>query len=241
MAGPAAAGAAAVLPAVCLALAGRDLMSGLPLLPLVVLCLLFAAFLAADILGHRLMHIARGAGHWCLLAVVAAGMLCAGTGAVLSLTGGGSRRLNLDFAYRYLLDGHGEAAREKASLCPQEDGAVITLLADAIEGEYLSAYFEADRLLEQGGLDAVTADRIREVRALSAGVLGLSIDPETGEPAGGAADLPLAGEAEAAPAAMTEEERRERMAQLVREICDHRGAAEAMEEKTRSCTAWIRR
>ncbi|HIW74644.1 MAG TPA: VWA domain-containing protein [Firmicutes bacterium] len=231
MAGPAAAGAAAVLPAVCLALAGRDLMSGLPLLPLVVLCLLFAAFLAADILGHRLMHIARGAGHWCLLAVVAAGMLCAGTGAVLSLTGGGSRRLNLDFAYRYLLDGHGEAAREKASLCPQEDGAVITLLADAIEGEYLSAYFEADRLLEQGGLDAVTADRIREVRALSAGVLGLSIDPETGEPAGGAADLPLAGEAEAAPAAMTEEERRERMAQLVREICDHRGAAEAMEEK----------
>lgn len=157
---------------------------GLPFLPLLVLCGVFAAFFALDLAGHRLLRIARGAAHWCVLAVVAAGMLCAGTGAALSLTGAGDRRMNLDFAYRYLLDGHGEIAREKAAFCPEEDRAVLTLLADAVDREYLSAYFEADRLLQEGGLDSATAVSVRELRALSAGVLGLSIDAETGEPTG---------------------------------------------------------
>lgn len=231
IAGFIAVGAVAVLSAAGLLVFGRNRLGGLPFLPLLVLCGVFAAFFALDLAGHRLLRIARGAAHWCVLAVVAAGMLCAGTGAALSLTGAGDRRMNLDFAYRYLLDGHGEIAREKAAFCPEEDRAVLTLLADAVDREYLSAYFEADRLLREGGLDSATAVSVRELRALSAGVLGLSIDAETGEPTGGAADLPLAGE-EASQPALTEEERQERMQALVREICDQRGAAEVMEEKT---------
>lgn len=231
--GPIAVGAVAVLAAVCLALAGRNSISGLPLAPLLVLCGLFAVFLAVDILGHRLLRITRSIGHWCVLALVASGLLCAGTGAVFSQIDTGAWRLNLDFAYRYLLDGHGEVAREKAQFCPEEDREILTLLADAADREYLSAYFEADRLLSEGKLDESTAVQVRELRSLAAGVLGLTIDPETGELTGGAADLPLGDDGEdASPAAVTETQRRERIDQLVREICDLRGAAEAMEEKT---------
>ncbi len=233
LAGPIAVGAAAVLAAVCLVLAGRNLMSGLPLLPLLALCGLFAVFLAVDILGHRLLRITRSIGHWCVLAVVACGFLCSGTGAVLSRIDTGAWRLNLDFAYRYLLDGHGEAARERAQLCPEEDRELLTLLADAADREYLSVYFQADRLLARGGLEESTAAQVLELRSLAAGVLGVPMDPETGEITGTAADLPLTDEeAAASPAAVTETQRRERMDELVREICDQRGAAEAMQEKT---------
>ena len=233
LAGPIAVGAAAVLAAVCLVLAGRNLMSGLPLLPLLALCGLFAVFLAVDILGHRLLRITRSIGHWCVLAVVACGFLCSGTGAVLSRIDTGAWRLNLDFAYRYLLDGHGEAARERAQLCPEEDRELLTLLADAADREYLSVYFQADRLLAEGGLEESTAAQVLELRSLAAGVLGVPMDPETGEITGTAADLPLTDEeAAASPAAVTETQRRERMDELVREICDQRGAAEAMQEKT---------
>lgn len=232
-AGPITVGAVAVAAAVCLALVGRNLMSGLPVLPLGILCVVFAAFLAVDILGHRLLHMARRFGHWCLLAVVTSGMLCAGTGAIISLTDTGARRLNLNFAYRYLLDGHGDVAREKAQLCAEEDREMLTLLADATDREYLSAYFEADRLLDQGGLEAHTTALVQEIRTLSAGVLGLTIDPETGDMTGGAVDLPLTTDEESSsPTAMTEAQRQERMEQLVRDICDQRGAAEVMEEKT---------
>ena len=225
-------GAVAVLAAVCLILVGRGRMNGLPLLPLLTLCALFAVFLAVDLLGHRLLHITRSIGHWCVLTLVTSGLLCAGTGTVLSLVDTGAWRLNLDFAYRYLLDGHGEVAREKAQLCPEKDREILTLLADAADREYLSAYFEADRLLREGDLDESTTALVQEMRFLSAGVLGLTIDPETGKMTGTAADLPLAGEGEESPTAVTEAERQERMDQLVREICDQRGAAEAMGEKT---------
>lgn len=225
-------GAVAVLAAVCLVLIGRGRMSGLPLLPLLTLCGLFAVFLIVDILGHRLLHAARSIGQWCLLAVVTSGLLCSGTGMVLSLVDTGAWRMNLDLAYRYLLDGHGEIAREKAQLCPEEDREILTLMADATDREYLSAYFEADRLLQEGELDESTAALVQEMRALSAGVLGLAIDPETGEMTGTAADLSLTDEGTDSPAAVTEAERRERLDQLVREICDQRGAAEAMQEST---------
>lgn len=228
IAGPIVVGAAAILAAVCFALLGRNLISGLPLLPLLVLCGVFAVFLTADILWHHFLHIARSVGHWCLLAIVTSGLLCAGTGAALSLTESSSRRLNLDFAYRYLLDGHGEVAREKAQACPDKDRELITLLADTVDREYLSAYFEADRLLEKGGLDASTAGLVGQIRTMSAEVLGLTIDPESGDVS--SPPLPLDTE-EASQKQMTETERREQLDRLVREICDQRGAAEVMEEK----------
>ena len=233
LAGPIVAGCVAVVAAVCLALVGREFLSGLPLAPLLVLCGLFAVFLAVDVLGHRLLRITRRIGHWCVLTLVASGLLCAGTAAVLSLLDTGAWRLNLDFAYRYLLDGQGGAAREKAQLCREGDRELLTLLADATDREYLSVYFQADRLLAEGGLDTSTSAQVRELRSLAAEVLGVAIDPETGEMTGTAADLPLtAEEAAASPAALTETERRERIDELVREICDQRGAAEAMQEKT---------
>ena len=94
-----------------------------------------------------------------------------------------------------------------------------------------TSYFEADRLLRDGELDASTEPLVQEVRALSADVLGLSIDAATGEMTGTAADLPLAKE-DMDPTAMTEAKRQERMEQLVREICDKRGAGDVMSEKT---------
>ncbi len=233
VAGFLAVGVIAVVAAVCLALFGRDWMSGAPLLPLLAMCSVFAVFLAVDLLGHKLLHVARTAAHWGVLALVSTGLLCACTGTVLSFTDSGTRKMNLDFAYRYLLDGHGEVAREKAQQCPEKDKEMITFLADAVDREYLTAYFEADRLLERGGLDATTAEVVREIRAMAAEVLGLSIDAETGEATGTGADLPLLGVTEdTAPERMTEEERQERMDELVREICDQRGAADVMDEKT---------
>lgn len=233
LAGTVAVGTTAVLVAVCLALVGRNFMSGLPLLPLLALCGLFAVFLAVDILGHRMLRITRSIGHWCVLTLVVFGLLCAGTGAVLSLFDTGAWRLNLDFAYRYLLDGQGDAAREKAQLCPEEDREMLILLADATDQEYLSVYFQADRLLAEDGLDDLTATQVRELRSLAAEVLGVTMDTEIGEMTGTAADLPLtAEEAATSPTALTETERQERIGELVREICNQRGAAETMQEKT---------
>ena len=77
VAGPLAVGAAAVLAAVCLALGGRRLVDGLPLAPLLTLCGVFALFFVGDLLGHKQLRMARSVGHWCLLALVTSGLLCA--------------------------------------------------------------------------------------------------------------------------------------------------------------------
>ena len=58
----------------------------------------FALFFAIDLLGHRLLHIVRSAGHWCVLALVTAGLVCAGAGTVSTLTVSEESRTNLDFA-----------------------------------------------------------------------------------------------------------------------------------------------
>lgn len=233
LAGPIAVAAVALIAAVCLAIWGRDSMGGLPLWPLLTLCGIFALFFAVDLLGHKILHVSRSIGHWCLLTVVSAGFLCSCTGTVLSLNDTGSRGIHLDFAYRYLLDGHGEAAKEKAQMCSEQDAAIINLLADAVDRDYLSVYFEADRVLQGGNLSASTVSLVQEMRSLAAGVLGIQIDSVTGEMVGTAEDLPLIGiTEETASETMTETQRQERVDQLVVEICDQQGAGDAMDSKT---------
>ncbi|MFR7477932.1 MAG: VWA domain-containing protein [Acutalibacteraceae bacterium] len=213
-------------------LGGRDIVRGLPLWPMLALCGVFALFMAVDLLGHKFLHVARRTSHWVVLACVTAGLVLSGAGTAFSQDDGGVGRTNLDFAYRYLLDGHGDAALEKAQLCPPEDREVITLLADAVERDYLSVYFQADQVLKEGGLSAEAETRIREMRSLAAGALGLSISQE-GELASGAESLPLVGVSEETTTeSITETERKDRMDQLVREVCDVQGAGEVMDDKT---------
>ena len=142
-------------------------------------------------------------------------------------------RTNLDFAYRYLLDGDGAAALQKAALCPEEDSEIITLLADAVKRDYVSTYFEANRLLKEAALKPETETRVREIRSLAAGALGLSISEDTGELVTGGENLPLVGiTQEASAPTMTEAERGARVEQLVYEICDEQGAADVMDSRT---------
>lgn len=213
-------------------LGGRDMVRGLPLWPMVALCGVFALFFAVDLLGHKFLHVARNMAHWLVLACVTAGLVLTGAGAAFSQDDGGEGRTNLDFAYRYLLDGHGDAATEKAQLCPQEDREIIMLLADAVERDYLSVYFQADKVLKEGGLNAAAETRIREMRSLAAGALGISISTE-GELTSGADSLPLVGVSEeTVTESITETERKDRMDQLVREVCDVQGAGQVMDDKT---------
>lgn len=234
VAGPIVVAAVAILAGVLFfLLGGQNWTSSLNWLPMLVLCGVFALFFAIDLLGHRLLHIVRSAGHWCVLALVTAGLVCAGAGTVSTLTVSEESRTNLDFAYRYLLDGDGAAALQKAALCPEEDSEIITLLADAVKRDYVSTYFEANRLLKEAALKPETETRVREIRSLAAGALGLSISEDTGELVTGGENLPLVGiTQEASAPTMTEAERGARVEQLVYEICDEQGAADVMDSRT---------
>lgn len=225
--------AVAVVAAVGLALGGGDILRGISPGLLLTLAAVFAFFLAVDLLGHKFLHLSRSLDQWILLAVVLTGLLSSGTGTLLSLTQRGSRGSQLDFAYRYLLEGHGEAAKEKAQTCSQRDATLIRLLADAVDRDYLSAYFEAGRVLEEEDLSESVRSQVVEMRSLAAEVLGIQMDSATGEISGSAGDLPLVGiDQEETSATLTESQRQERMTQLVTSICDQEGASQAMDSKT---------
>lgn len=210
--------AAAAAAAVCLAVFGRNQLAGLPILPLLVLCAIFALFFAADLLGHKFLNIKRSIKQWCLFAVVLTGLSCSCTAAAFSLIGDGGQKINLDFAYRYLLDGYGDAARDKAALCTDEEGDIIAFLADAADGEYLSAYFKAGRISEEAYGKNEVSELINELRGICAGVIGVS-DTQTDGTENSGSDI-------------TETERREQVKALVAEICDRLGAGSVIDEKT---------
>lgn len=225
--------AVAVLAAVGLALGGGDILKEISPGLLLALAAVLAFFLALDLLGHKLLHLSRSLGQWILLAVVLTGLLSSCTGTLLSLTQRDSRGSQLDFAYRYLLEGHGEAAKEKAQTCSRRDAALIRLLADAVDRDYLSAYFEAGRVLEEEGLSESVRSQVVEMRSLAAEVLGIRMDSVTGEISGTAGDLLLVGiDQEETSVTLTEAQRQERMTQLVTSICDQEGASQALDSKT---------
>ncbi len=189
---------------------------------LFVLAGILALFAGVDVLGHLRLQLRRTVGGWLLTAALMGGCVCsAALGTVQALQRDDAAKEDLYLAFRYLEDGEGEAARVKAAQCPGEDGALITLLADAVDRDYFDAYFSARQLTEKGDLSREGADTVRELLYLAASALGLAVDETTGQVQTVTGEaLPLVGlaEEETAPQVITEEERHTRILELVRQM-----------------------
>lgn len=154
-----------------------------------ILCGVLLLFILVDVLGHKLLKVSRTIAHWALLVVLVASTIVSGVMGVRSLTGTQDQRdSNLYLAYRYLLSGEGDNAQEKADLCPDSPKGhdkLISLFAEAVDGDYIGAYFTATRLLEEGQVDAVLQSSVQKVQDIAAQMLGF--DQEGGK------ELPLVG------------------------------------------------
>ena len=154
-----------------------------------ILCGVFLLFILVDVLGHKLLKVSRTIVHWAMLVVLVASTVVSGVMGVRSLTGTQDQRdSNLYLAYRYLLSGEGDNAQEKADLCPgspKGHDKLISLFAEAVDGDYIGAYFTATRLLEEGQVDASLQTSVQKVQDIAAQMLGF--DQEGGK------ELPLVG------------------------------------------------
>ena len=79
--------AIALVAVLCLVFFGGVWVRSLDWLPMLALTGVFALFFTADLLGHKFLRISRKFGHWCLLTVVTAGMVCAAVGTLMTLGG----------------------------------------------------------------------------------------------------------------------------------------------------------
>ena len=154
-----------------------------------VLCGVLLLFVLVDLIGHKLLKVSRTIAHWALLAVLVVSVAVTGVMGVRFLTGNQDQRdSNLYLAYRYLQSGEGDNAREKADLCPDSPKGhdkLISLFAEAVDGDYISAYFTATRLLENGQVDASLQSSVQKVQDIASQMLGF--DQEGGK------ELPLIG------------------------------------------------
>ncbi len=146
---------------------------------LLALCGCFVLFFVADIIGHKKLKMKRSVFQWVLVFLMAAGAASSGFFAVTQMTGSQQQSAsNLYMAYQYLQDGQGDLAMQKAELAGDigGQGEVISLMAQAMEEDYLSAYFASQQMLDNGGLSDAVQNSIAKIHSISAAMLGISSD-----------------------------------------------------------------
>lgn len=143
-----------------------------------ILCGALLLFILVDVLGHKFLKVSRTIVHWVLLVVQVASIAVTGVMGIRSLKGTQDQRdSNLYLAYRYLQSGEGDNAQEKADLCPdvpKGHDKLISLFAEAVDGDYIGAYFTATRLLENGQVDASLQSSVQKVQDIAAQMLGFN-------------------------------------------------------------------
>lgn len=195
---------------------------------LFVLAGILALYAGADIAVHRRLGSRRSPGQRLLLAVLCVGCAaCAAVGIGGVVSGCRQSRSAQYLAYCYLQEGEGEAARAKAAQCTGTDARLLPLLADAVDRDYFSAWFEARQLLQTARLSGQEQAAVQRLLALCGGALGLQVEESTGQvrPLTGEA-LPLeigtaaeaSADAAAAETAVTEEQRHQQVLALVETV-----------------------
>ena len=129
--------------------------------------------------------------HWCLLIALIGAMGLSGfLGLRSTLRTKSENDLNLYLAYRYLQTGDGLNASKKADLCAGDakgHDQVVALLADAVQGDYIAAYFAATQIVESQQVDQSLMGSVEAVRNIASEILGIS------EGEGAKNELPLVG------------------------------------------------
>lgn len=172
-------------------------------------CGIFLLFVLVDIVGHKVLKIGRTWAHWCLfIALIGAMGLSGFLGLRSTLRSKSENDLNLYLAYRYLQTGDGLNASKKADLCAGDakgHDQVVALLSDAVQGDYIAAYFAATQIMENQQVDQSLMGSVEAVRNIASDILGIS------EGEGAKSELPLVGislesDDTAAAEAITDEE-----------------------------------
>jgi Mg-chelatase subunit ChlD len=81
---------------------------------------------------------------------------------------------NTYLAYRYLLDGNSFAAEAKGKLAGSSSAQTISALADCASGDYVSGYFNTERLLAESGLSDTLRSSMKQLNELCAKETGIS-------------------------------------------------------------------
>ena len=156
-----------------------------------LVCGIFLLFVLVDIVGHKMLKIGRTWVHWCLLIALIGAMGLSGfLGLRSTLRTKSENDLNLYLAYRYLQTGDGLNASKKADLCAGDakgHDQVVALLADAVQGDYIAAYFAATQIVESQQVDQSLMGSVEAVRNIASEILGIS------EGEGAKNELPLVG------------------------------------------------
>ena len=143
-----------------------------------LVCGIFLLFVLVDIVGHKMLKIGRTWVHWCLLIALIGAMGLSGfLGLRSTLRTKSENDLNLYLAYRYLQTGDGLNASKKADLCAGDakgHDQVVALLADAVQGDYIAAYFAATQIMESQQVDQSLMGSVEAVRNIASEILGIS-------------------------------------------------------------------
>ncbi len=158
---------------------------------LIFLTAVFAVIILYDVLGHRHGKIRRSITDWIFLCLLAVGFTVSAVRGIGSLAAQNSRsKPGLYLAYRYLQEGDAEKARDAAesdSTLTAVQKNLLDVLAAAVEGDYPSVYFSAERVLENDSVSGRQRDCMEELKKISQIYLGQDSSSEE------YADLFLAG------------------------------------------------
>ena len=143
------------------------------------LFIVFACFVLADLLGHKLFKIKRKAFEWILLLTVVAGTVVFSVFTIRSFgKNGGSEDFDLYRAYRYISDGDSDVAvrvldQLERSGADKDSIYAMRAFAAAGSGDYLNGYFKAVQILERDDLDETLRKSMMKLRDICREQIGL--------------------------------------------------------------------
>lgn len=152
---------------------------------LLLLTIVFAIFIAADILSAKLLGVKRThVRNISLVLLCALAVTCAVTGWTSLARSADMDERTLYNAYSYLLEGNIEKAGENASKVRSPHSDMILLIVDCMRGNYASAFIYADDLKNSGKLDDDLYKQADAIYKLSRQMTGLDGPAPDAEQAG---------------------------------------------------------
>ncbi len=149
-----------------------------------MMAIIFAIFIAVDIISPKLLKVKRTALRNISLGVLCALTIASGVGYGLSIAKKANSTLQILYnAYNYLMKGNIEKAIENAEKVRDPHAEIILMLGDCWQDNYASAFIRADDLLENGKLNEDLMDEVDAIYDLSRIMTGLDGQPLSDEEA----------------------------------------------------------
>lgn len=150
-------------------------------------------FILIDLLGHKLLKLKRGFLQWCLMICLIAGTAASGIiGASNLIQTHQQTEAGYYVAYQYLLDGNTQAAQKKINAAGRDSAGhskVLSLLTECLNGDFISAYFTSEQILENENMSSELLESVKRLRELSYEELKGSSEPLSAKPTNTGTDL----------------------------------------------------